>query len=340
MNLRTSAERALAKVVLALPRRALVRLAGGKRIVIDDAPLDEQVQVLLAMARRLGRKGPEQLGVALARKDMAENAKVLDVEPRPARVREHSVQGGRFYVRTYVPRTLEGKRDAPALLYIHGGGFVCGDRDTHDGICRYFADEARCVVASLDYRRAPEEPFPAAVEDTVAAFAWLREHEGIDPARIAVGGDSAGGNLSAVLCQQQKLHGEPLPRFQLLIYPATDMTRSMESHRLFAKGFYLEEASIDFYLAQYLGKSDPRDPRASPLFGEVAGLPPALIFTAGFDPLRDEGAAYAEKLADAGVTVQYINDAGMFHGYFSCGLLDVAAASLAHAARSLRSALR
>src|SRR5512135_1093442 len=190
MNLRVSAERALAKVMLSLPRPVLRRLAGGKRIVIDADPLDEQVQLVLALARRLGRKGPEDRGVELARKDMEETAKVLDVAPRPmARVREHSAHGGRFHLRSYVPVALERDRSAPALLYIHGGGFVCGSPDTHDGICRYLADEVPCVVLSLDYRRAPEHPFPAAVEDAVDALAWVREHAGelgIDPARVAI----------------------------------------------------------------------------------------------------------------------------------------------------------
>ncbi len=328
--------------MLALPRPLLVRLAGGKRVVIDGDPLDEQVQLVLSLARRLGKKGPEEVGVAQTRKDMDENAQVLGLDPRPVRVRD--VRADRFGFRIYTPHALEGAGRSPALLYIHGGGFAAGSVDSHDNICRYFADEVPCIVASLDYRLAPEHPFPAAVEDAVDAFAWMREHSselGIDPERIAIGGDSAGGNLSAVVCQQQKLRGGPQPKFQLLIYPATDMTRSLPSHRLFAKGFYLEEASIDFYLANYLGTQDPRDVRASPLFAEdVSGLAPALVITAGFDPLRDEGTAYADKLAAAGVSVEHRNDSGMFHGYFSCGgRIAVAAEALAHAARALANGL-
>ena len=334
MNLRTTAERALAKAMLKLPRAAMVRLTGGKRIRIDDAPLDEQVQLVLALAKVLGKKGPEHVGVARARADMDQSAKILDVDPREmARIDDHDA--GNFRVRVYRPRSLADDAHAPALLYMHGGGFVCGSLDSHDGVCRYFADEVPCVVAALDYRLAPEHPFPAAVEDAIAALAWLRKLDGIDPDRIAIGGDSAGGNLSAVVCQQV----DAKPRFQLLIYPATDMTRSMKSHELFAQGFYLEKGSIDFYLGHYLGTNDPRDPRASPWFGDVSGVPPALVITAGFDPLRDEGKAYADKLRAAGVPVEYRNDAGMFHGYFACGRLAVAADALAHAARAVRKGL-
>lgn len=332
MKLRTSAERALANALLKLPRRAMVRLSGGKRIRVDAEPLDEQVQLVLATAKLLGKKGPEHAGVARARADMDESAKILDVDPRPmASVVDHDV--GRFRMRVYRPSGIGDH--APALLYIHGGGFVCGSLDSHDGVCRYFAAEVPCVVAALDYRLAPEHPFPAAVEDAIDALAWVRKLDGIDPGRVAIGGDSAGGNLSAVVCQQVK----DKPRFQLLIYPATDMTRSMKSHELFAKGFYLEKTSIDFYLEHYLGTHDPRDPRASPWFGDVSGVPPAFVVTAGFDPLRDEGKAYADKMRAAGVPVEYRNDAGMFHGYFACGRLDVAADALAHSARALRAAL-
>lgn len=321
-----------------------MRLSGGERRVVDGAPLDEQAQILLATALRLGRKRPEEVGVARARAELAFDAGVLAPRPRQmARIEDRTV--GPFSLRLYVPPACAKQRDAPALLYIHGGGFVLGSVAAYDGVCRYLAVEAGCIVASLGYRLAPEHEFPAAVDDATAAFAWLSASArelGIDPARIAVGGDSAGGNLAAVVTQQQRARGGPMPAFQLLVYPATELSCSMPSHRLFASGFFLEATTVRWFLKNYLrGPEDIGDVRASPLLAQdFTGLPPAMVLTAGFDPLRDEGEAYVQKLEGARVPVIHRHDAGMFHGYLSAaGELGVARDALAHAARVLRNAL-
>jgi acetyl esterase len=342
-ELRTSLESKLARAALKLPRRALLRLSGGTRRVVDAAPLDEQAQFLLATALRLGKKRSEELGIELARRELDTNARLLEVDPEPMdRIVERRAET--FSVRAYIPRAL--LRPSGALVYYHGGGFALGSLDGYDALCRHLAAHAGCVVASVDYRLAPEHKFPAAVEDAVAAFAWVREHTqelGVDPERIGVGGDSAGGNLSAVVCQEQKRNGRPLPVFQLLLYPATDLSCSAPSHQLFAKGFFLEQTTIQWFLAQYLrGPEDIKDPRGSPLLEKaLAGLPRAMVVTAGFDPLRDEGRQYAEALREAGVRVEYRNDAGMFHGYIAAaGGVAVARDALDHVCRELTDALR
>jgi len=240
------------------------------------------------------------------------------------RVEDRTIDGprGRIGVRIYTPRPGHG--DEPAVLFFHGGGFVLGDLDSHDRVCRSFARQVDATVIAVDYRLAPEHPLPEGVEDCAAAFRWVyaqADHLGIDPTRIAVAGDSAGGNLSAVTCQVLRDEGHPLPCFQLLIYPSTDMTRSMPSHETFARGYFLEKATIDWFVAQYL--TDPRDeldPRGSPLLAEsLEGLPPAHVAVAGFDPLRDEGEAYARKLREAGVPTTLRCYGSLVHGFFNMG---------------------
>jgi acetyl esterase len=204
----------------------------------------------------------------------------------------------------------------PALLFFHGGGFVFGDLDTHDELCRMLCCHARVTVVSVEYRLAPEDPFPAAVDDATAAFGWLRANAGeleIDADRIAVGGDSAGGNLAAVVCTQAKGAGDPMPAFQLLIYPKTDdePTRSLE---LFGKGFFLVEEDMLWFQDSYAAADG--DPRAYPMrVPDLEGLPPAYVTTAGFDPLRDEGEAYAEALRAAGVPTALRRHDSLIHGF-------------------------
>jgi acetyl esterase len=199
-------------------------------------------------------------------------------------------------------------------------------------VCASLAAQATCVVISVDYRLAPEHPFPAPVEDAVACCRALRSRApelGLDPERLAVGGDSAGGNLATVACRLLRDAGDPLPRGQLLIYPATDMTRSCESHRTLARGFYLEEPTIQWFLDHYLpAPAAALDPRASPLFAErLDGLPPAHVVLAGFDPLRDEGERYAEQLEAAGVPVTRQAEPSQIHGFIN--LAGASAKSLA-----------
>jgi acetyl esterase len=229
------------------------------------------------------------------------------------------------------------------VVFYHGGGFVLGSLRSHDGECRALALGAHAIVVAVDYRRAPEHPFPAAVDDGVAALRWVAGNAasfGGDAARIAVAGDSAGGNIAAVVARDTREEAER-PIFQLLIYPAADCTRSHASHGHFREGFLLTKASIDWFLDHYLGERDLTHPRASPLFAEdVGGVPPAMILTAGFDPLRDEGKAYAEKLAAAGVPVDHRCYGGLVHGFFNMtAAVEAARRALDDAVNGLRGAL-
>ena len=222
-------------------------------------------------------------------------------------------------VRAYAP---PGDGDRPVLVYFHGGGWVRGDLDTHDGLCRLLAEAADCVVVSVDYRRAPEHPFPAPVRDAYAATAWAAEHAGVvggDPDRIAVGGDSAGGNLAAAVTLLARERAGPAIDHQVLLYPVTDYDLDTDSYRANAEGYLLSRASMRWYWDRYLDDElDGANPYASPLRApDCSGLPSATVVTAGYDPLRDEGAAYADRLREAGVEVTHADYPGMVHVFAS-----------------------
>jgi acetyl esterase len=244
----------------------------------------------------------------------------------------------RIAVRVYRP----SNDVLPALVFFHGGGWTIGDLDTHDVVCRQLAAGARCAVFSVDYRLAPEDPFPAAVEDALAATKYLLSNPGplkIDASRIAVGGDSAGGNLAAVVALELKKHNLA---FQLLIYPATDQRCEFDSHERNGEGYLLTKEAIRFFRGGYLPEpKDWTDWRASPLLAaDHRGVAPAYVLTAGFDPLLDEGRAYAEKLSAAGVAVEYREYADMVHGFILFGgVLDTANAAIAECCARLRAAL-
>ena len=243
----------------------------------------------------------------------------------------------RIAVRVYRPSS----DILPALVFFHGGGWTIGDLDTHDVVCRQLAAGARCAVFSVDYRLAPESPFPAAVDDAVAATKYLLSNPGplkIDASRIAVGGDSAGGNLAAVVALELKKHNLA---FQLLIYPATDQRCEFDSHSRNGEGYLLTKEGIRFFRGGYLpDPNDWTDWRASPLLAaDHRGVAPAYVLTAGFDPLLDEGRAYAEKLSAAGVAVEYREYADMIHGFILFGgVIDTANAAVAECCARLRAA--
>ncbi len=225
---------------------------------------------------------------------------------------------GDIGARRYIPADAPAA-PMPALIFIHGGGFMIGDLDSHDSVCRQLANSAACQVIAIDYRLAPEHPFPAAADDAIAAANWICDNAAsldIDPARIAVGGDSAGGNLSAVVSNEL---GRDRLKFQLLIYPATDRTTETESMSVLKKaGVTLDEKILDYFNKNYFGdvEADPADPRISPAKSDrLASAPPAHVVTAEYDPLRDEGRAYAELLEAAGVRVSYKCYDGLMHNF-------------------------
>jgi acetyl esterase len=243
--------------------------------------------------------------------------------PEPVRsVKDLSIPGpvGEIPLRIYRP---DAGAPIPALIYIHGGGWVIGDLDTHDIVCRAIARRAGAVVVSVDYRLAPEYKFPAAVVDCYAATEWVSanaERLGIDQARISVGGDSAGGNIAAVVCLKARDEGGPRIALQVLVYPVTDLSSfATGSYEEFADDHYLTRSLMEWFRGHYLSSmDDARNPHASPLLArDLSGLPPALIITAECDPLRDEGEAYAARLEQAGVSVTSTRYAGMIHPFFS-----------------------
>jgi acetyl esterase len=306
-------------------------------------PLDPQVQAMIASTA--GAKPVEQMSLAEMRAALEERARLTAGEPQPvdqALASDLPGPGGPIAVRIYVPTT--SSRPLPGLVYFHGGGWVRGSLQTHDVLCRAVANGAGCVVVSVDYRMAPEHVFPAAVDDSVAATRWVIDHAaelGIDPDRVAVGGDSAGGNLAAAVALVLRDAGGPALAHQLLIYPVTDFNLDTASYLANADGFVLTREAMRFYWQAYL--ADPAqadDQRASPLRAKsLANLPPALVITAEFDPLRDEGRAYADRLRAAGTRVEYREYPGMVHGFVaSAGVLDVGQQARRDAAAALRAA--
>jgi len=247
----------------------------------------------------------------------------VEIEP-VARVEDRTVPGpaGDIPVRVYLP--VEDGETRPGIVYFHGGGFVICDLDSHDGACRRLANEVNAVVVSVDYRLAPEHRWPAAAEDAFAATQWAAAHAaelGIDADRLAVAGDSAGGNLTAVVAQMARDRGGPALAFQLMVYPVIDLSATRSEHASQtenARGYFLTLDQMEWYRDQYLGDADGEAPYASPIkAGSLAGLPAACVVTAEMDPLRDEGEAYGRALRAAGVPVELHRAPGMFHGFFN-----------------------
>jgi acetyl esterase len=236
--------------------------------------------------------------------------------------------GGPIGLRLYRP---PAPAPAPVVLFFHGGGWVIGDVDTHDGSGRILSRRTGAVVVSVDYRLAPENRFPAALDDGAAALSWVADHAeelGGDPGRLGVAGDSAGGNLAAALTQRARDQGGPAIAAQALVYPGTDLAEDRRpSFAANGEGYLLTADAVRWFTAQYLGDHDPTDPAASPLRGDLAGLPPAVVATAEFDPLRDQGRAYAAALESAGVPVQAFDFDGLVHGFMGLGAVSPASAA-------------
>lgn len=311
------------KVIPWIPSPAKRALFGGRSVVIDGDMLDPTLQLMLSASRAVGIDGLVVDDDAAASRAQTRQTSLGMPGPQiHVEVHDLSLPGpaGQLWARHYRP---PHGGPAPLLVFYHGGGWVVGDLDTHDAVCRLTCRDAGVHVLSIDYRLAPEHPAPAAVEDAYAAFNWAYEHAaelGAAPGRVAVGGDSAGGNLAAVVCQLARDAGGPAPVLQWLVYPRTDFTAQTRSLSLFARGFLLTKRDIDWFEAQYLGRSDVdrTDPRVSPLLAEsLAGLAPALIAVAGFDPLRDEGESYAAALRAAGVPVDFRCMGSLCHAFMN-----------------------
>jgi acetyl esterase len=310
----------IARSLCSLPR-PLERVLAGRSVEIDGQTLDPEMQLLLRLVALQPERDLWTTSVPDARAALVRQAQTLEGPKVPvARVERLSVPGpeGPLDARLYLPE--HGQTPLPLLVYLHGGGWVRGNLDSHDNVCRFLAREAGVLVLSVDYRLAPEHPFPAAVDDAFAAFRFACANAGelgADPNAIAVGGDSAGGNLTLVTAQLAVADGGPVPAFLLAFYPATDFSVKRRSYELFHDGFLLTESATDWYRMQYLpDESAASDPRASPLLAdEVSGLPPAYIATAGFDVLRDEGEAYAARLKEAGVPVALRRHRGLIHAF-------------------------
>jgi acetyl esterase len=289
--------------------------------------LDPQAKAVLDVIRDSGAPPYETLPAETARQlYLGARAAFSPDPPEVAQTRNLVATGrhGPIPLRLYRPLGTAAEAFLPTLVYYHGGGWVIGDLDTHDVVCRQLANRAGCIVVAVDYRLAPEHKFPKAVDDAFDALCWVAseaEALRVDATRLAVGGDSAGGNLSAAVTLLARDAGKPALRYQLLIYPATDFAGRYDSQERFAEGHLLTRANQAWFRGHYLnGEADFSDWRASPLHAEShAGLPPAYVLTAGFDPLCDEGEAYAKKLEAAGVTVTRRLFPGQIHGFITMG---------------------
>jgi acetyl esterase len=308
-------------------------------------PLDRQARAVLDAIAALGLAPMEQGTPTEARAAFLERRRLTAGPPPPIhRTEERRIPGpaGEIPIRLYRP---DDRRPLPALVYFHGGGWVIGSIDTHDATSRELANQGGCLVVSVDYRLAPEHKFPAAAEDAYAATRWVAEHAaeiGADPGRLAVGGDSAGGNLASVVALMARDRGGPRLAVQLLIYPVTDHAFDTPSYRENAEGYGLTRGQMIWFSNHYLNRpADADSPYASPLRAEsLRGLPPALIITAEYDVLRDEAERYAERLQADGVEVRLARHPGQIHGFFGMtGQIEAARDGLRRAADALRSAL-
>jgi len=306
--------------------------------------LQPEIEAVLARMAAAGNPPLERQSVAQARRLHAAGAATLNGPPVPvAAADDRAIPGpaGDLRVRVYSPH---GEPPFPIVVWFHGGGWVVGTLDTYDAVCRRLAAAVPAVVVAVDYRLAPEHRFPAAVEDSYAATAWASRNAaelGGSQHRLAVAGDSAGGNLAAVVALGARDRGGPAIGFQLLVYPVMDAAMDTASYREKADGYYLTAAGMRWYWDHYLGGAEGSSPDASPLRAAfLAGLPPALVVTAEHDPLRDEGEAYAARLRAAGVPAAVSRHPGMVHGFFRWrAVTPTADAAMQEAAAALREAL-
>jgi len=310
-------------------------------------PLDPVLKAFLDQVASLGGPKTWEMQPAEARESFAALMQLAGPKDVPiGKVANIAipVAHGELAARSYAAVAAGGEA-LPTLVFFHGGGWVIGNVDTHDGLCRMLANESGCRVISVEYRLSPESKFPEAVDDAFAALEWIEKNAadlGVDANRLAVGGDSAGGALAAVMTQMAKAKGAPKLAFQLLLFPVTQIGAETKSLRDFAEGYFLERKTLDWFYAHYLpGDADKTDSRISPLLAkDFSGLPPAYIMLAGFDPLHDEGQHYAEKLRAAKVDVTVSDHLDMVHDFiYLQAVLPQAAEALKAAAQAVKTAL-
>jgi len=307
--------------------------------------LDPQAQDFMRRLAASGLPPVEEQAVDQVRAQVALSTRFLGKPPRVARVEDRTIAGpgGELAIRLITPEDL-GPGPSPVVVFFHGGGWVLGDLNSHEGLCRALANASKAIFAIVDYRLAPEHPFPAAADDAYAAVAWVAAHAsefGGDPSRLAVCGDSAGGNLSAVSTLMARDRGGPSIAFQALAYPITDFEPDSDSYREFAEGCFLTRSEMLWYWDKYAPNlADRHRPYVSPNRAEdLSNLPPALVITAGHDVLRDEGEAYARRLAEAGVPVRLTRYDGMIHGFLRrYPFFDQGCAAIEEIAGALREA--
>ncbi len=336
-------QRFILKRILSLPTPILRALSGGGVVYQGGRTLDPRIQFFANAARNapsmttlppeIGRRGSAQaLATVAGKREPGVRSEPLNIEG----------PGGPIPTRVYRPADQDP--NAPVLVYAHMGGGVIGDLETSDVFCTILAGVGRCAVISVDYRLAPENRFPAGFDDVLAAYRWARDNTarfGAPEGKAAIGGDSMGGNFSAALAQEMKRAGEPQPAFQLLIYPAVDMASETQSMTTYSDAYPLSQALMTWFLGHYAGADvDPLEPRLSPIKTEdLKGLAPAIVVTAGFDPLVDQGEAYAKRLDDAGVPVAYRCYDHLPHGFTAFGIIQTADCACREIAGLVREAI-
>lgn len=303
----------IARTLFSLPTPVLRRLA-GKPKVVEGETLHPALQVLLGVGEKSGRPKLEDLGLEAARREYEVMVEEIMAAPEPPAPRTRDVRVEGVPVRIHHPAP---GRVVPVIAYFHGGGWTIGSLRTHDRLCRRLSRVSGCAVAAVDYRLAPEHPFPAAVDDCLASVHGLRDAADryeLDPTRVALAGDSAGGNLAAVVGQALGRAGEGA-QYQLLYYPGTDASTDRPSKALFGQGYGLDQSTMDWMIGSYAPNVDRTDPRLSPIHGDLAKSPPTRLVVGHFDPLRDEGLAFADALKDAGVEVETVLCPGLIHAF-------------------------
>ena len=313
------------KLLMRLPSWFLIKLSGKKQIEIGDRKLHPPFQFLLKLTENLVTDfttlTPDQFRAAYV-----DQSKISAKMPSGIEWKDHEIEvlKGKIFIREYHSKKI--KENGPSLVYFHGGGWVIGDIETHHQLTAYICDKLDAKVFSVDYRLSPEFKYPIPLDDCNAAFDWIfnnSESLGLDKDRISAGGDSAGGNLTAALCLKRKEENKSLPKVQLLLYPVTDLQLKKDSIEECAEGFFLTKSAMEWFRKHYLNSLDEmKDPFVSPLVAEdLSNLPPAVVSTAGFDPLRDEGDEYAQKLISSGVKVFHQENDGFIHGFANMGYI-------------------